>query len=791
MFAQTCIIPSRPATNKYDIRPHLVSGRETLVLFKPIDKTFDFDTGVEIFVSDKEGNMVFEKSMSSPDQLPVIAERISTMEDIFNFLEPDSYGKEVNGLQEFEDINRILTEHDIVKVTVSDDGFAEKFILPEVEKPLDTLMLVTFSSVSMKPFFVQYSGKEMKIKANGKMSFLRLNGFWENMFESAYMNDVAIRNFIMNNKKLTTVDQKNKIKKLRFHDDNGMTELIQKYGNIKIAKGDYMLPQEVKFPPYNEEFNGKWVVFTSISNDETTVLYGTDVKNEAISTKDNILIFMNRDGIWMEWSDVLFGSIYYGENFWSAKIPRDYVIPGMSLLFKNGEVVGTVLDIEVGAPTELVLHTIDIGMLVEPRDEFDFQHDKDCQAEYFQRIPVSRLIVTQYEPIYLKEVVLYDGTTYIDQSADTGDALNGDMREQIAKGLISTGINMANYGIHSTDGPSKAKHASPYIKTANWFTINNSRGKYSNGVKVHGLAGGGTVVTIIKTCRANEFAHELGHNWNGHYPNGFNGSVHRSSEYFGSTWGWNSDYNKFLPNFRKSVTGKDACYCNDNEYCECQESFLGHEFGKDAMAGGGGPMYPSIMDFTMHTPYMLYRIQNGEGTGNQGKGKGLELGANWDKNSETGLVKWDAECKCMKPWSVTPLDDFSDLPRKPIEQGVPVATLVGFYDPQSTLKTYIYPALHGAYGNVFEESTEEEINNISENGCYVTVRNANDEEKKFALKDYRQDADGYYMNKFHINVAENFDPTTVMIHCKNQKVDERTIEKPAGLLSYNVIGRPF
>ena len=122
------------------------------------------------------------------------------------------------------------------------------------------------------------------------------------------------------------------------------------------------------------------------------------------------------------------------------------------------------------------------------------------------------MIVTQYEPIYLKEVVLYDGTTYIDQSADTGDALNGDMREQIAKGLISTGINMANYGIHSTDGPSKAKHASPYIKTANWFTINNSRGKYSNGVKVHGLAGGGTVVTIIKTCRANEFAHELGHN---------------------------------------------------------------------------------------------------------------------------------------------------------------------------------------------------------------------------------------------------------------------------------------
>ena len=55
MFAQTCIIPSRPATNKYDIRPHLVSERETLVLFKPLDQTFDFDTGVEMLVSDNEG----------------------------------------------------------------------------------------------------------------------------------------------------------------------------------------------------------------------------------------------------------------------------------------------------------------------------------------------------------------------------------------------------------------------------------------------------------------------------------------------------------------------------------------------------------------------------------------------------------------------------------------------------------------------------------------------------------------------------------------------------------------
>ena len=209
------------------------------------------------------------------------------------------------------------------------------------------------------------------------------------------------------------------------------------------------------------------------------------------------------------------------------------------------------------------------------------------------------------------------------------------------------------------------------------------------------------------------------------------------------------------------------------------------------MAGGGGPMYDSIMDFTMHTPYVLYRIQNGKGTGSNGDGKGLELGANWDKNSETGLVKWDAECKCMKPWSVTKVDDVSELPRKPIEQGIPVTTLVGFYDPNVEMRTYIYPALHGSYGNVFEDSSEEEINNISENGCYVTVSNANDEAKNFALKDFRQDKEENYMNKFHINVAEAFEPTNIMIHCKNQKLHERSIEKPTRTLTYNVIGRPL
>ena len=270
----------------------------------------------------------------------------------------------------------------------------------------------------------------------------------------------------------------------------------------------------------------------------------------------------------------------------------------------------------------------------------------------------------------------------------------------------------------------------------------------------------------------------------------------------------------FLPNFKKRVTGEPTCLWNKNKKTgvktsgECQDSYFGHKFGKDAMAGGGGAMYPEVSYFTMHTPFVMYRIQNGNGTGKGGSGKGLENFANWDKKSKTGLVKWDPDCKCMKEWSgpqkeskaKNPLGDsqnYEDLPRIPIEQGVAVATLVGFYDPELTMRTYIYPAMHGSYGNVFASSSQDEIDNTSDKGCYASVSNANGDENKYVLKDVRQAGKnrhkemGQNMNKFHINVAESFEPTTIKIICRDQIIVERSIEKPKETLTYRVIGNQF
>ncbi len=67
---------------------------------------------------------------------------------------------------------------------------------------------------------------------------------------------------------------------------------------------------------------------------------------------------------------------------------------------------GKLDEVQVGAPTQLLIHTIDIGMLVPPRDEFAFAKDIDAHREYFQTVPLSRLIVSQYAPLQLTEVMM-------------------------------------------------------------------------------------------------------------------------------------------------------------------------------------------------------------------------------------------------------------------------------------------------------------------------------------------------------------------------------------------------
>lgn len=326
-----------------------------------------------------------------------------------------------------------------------------------------------------------------------------------------------------------------------------------------------------------------------------------------------------------EWENRL---LTYSENNWSVEIPASWIQPGFSLSWNSDGATGTLSNVQVGGPGELLIHTIDIGMLVPPRDKYAFATDVTSHREYFQTIPVARMIVSDYQSYHLTEVVLPDGSTLRTADPSQGGWHDGTMRQRIGKELISLGINHANYGINSTPGEGEW---TPFV--AAQLTAHNSCGMYANGYQVHGGSGGAGMVTLGDSL-GNEFSHELGHNYGlVHYPNGFDGSVHARADMHNSTWGWDMDLNKFIPNFSPLHTGSPTCLEG-----VCMQPQHGRAFGTDPMAGG----YPmsALNRYTLHTPYTAALTQ-----------KFLQSKAVFSRDSSTGFRKWNPVSATMGPFS--------------------------------------------------------------------------------------------------------------------------------------------
>lgn len=603
--------------------------------------------------------------------------------------------------------------------------------------------------------------------------------------------------------------------------------------------------------PQGAGLEGKMVRFVSYADYNSMVFYGD---RKVTLSVGNTLLFKYVNGQWFRSGELENNRIAYAQHSWSTELPAHWIVPGLNLVIKQGNLSGRLNDIKVGAPGELLLHTIDIGMLTTPRGRFDFAKDKEAHREYFQTIPVSRMIVNNYAPLHLKEVMLPTGTLLTDADPGEGGWHNGTMRQHIGKELISHGIDNANYGINSTAGSGEDSH--PYV--AAQLAAHTSRGNYANGVQVHGGSGGGGIVTLDSTL-GNEFSHEVGHNFGlGHYVDGFRGSVHRSADQINSTWGWDSDKKRFMPNFYPAQTNQKSCLDE-----QCQEPFDGRKFGFDAMAGGSP--FSDANRFTMYTPNSSTIIQ-----------RFFENKAVFDSRSSTGFSKWNADTQKMEPYEHTidrseqitaSVSDLSEskmaelmaeytvvkvhmwdgnwnrdihVPaasaenkgriltlnheasynshlfindgektisrgykksfvsdgqtwkesdvldtreaRKPEQFGVPVTTLVGYYDPKGTLSSYIYPAMYGAYGFTYSDDSE----NLSGNDCQLQV-DTKEGQLRFKLANHRMNSS--VMNKFHINVLTESQPTQASLVCNNKVLDTQTLTPAPEGLTYTVNGR--
>lgn len=552
--------------------------------------------------------------------------------------------------------------------------------------------------------------------------------------------------------------------------------------------------------------------------------------------------------------------VKYYKDAWSIILPKEIIKPKIRFELNYSGEMGYLNNIVVGAPNQVLINTIDLGLLTSPQNKFNFAKHTYLHADYYQKIPVRELLVNTYEPIHLKEVVSVSGETWTKYAPGKCGWYSGVMRQQIAKVLISKGINSANYGINSSIGNSES--------TPNYglqVTAHNARGRYESGYCTHGLSGGGGVATISGSgSTGNEWSHELGHNYGlGHYPGGINGSIHNISSKRNSAWGWHSTRNRFITNFSWKHSGKAWC-CNGSV-----NPWNNHRFMRDAMAGGFAAS--PLSRYTLYTPYTMKFIQNT-----------LENRAIFTPESATGFKKWHKTHLELKDYSLRKIisnhhysgqsalntirnDTNGKLIRQKLTQvkrvsisvrdggwlrhiyiptaknipddkyisvhrhsawntnihingknftlgkgkskyykskneqwieirgitgepliprlkGVKVATIIGFYDPQKRNRSFIYPALYGAWGYVYPE--DKDIDEAKD--CLLRVHSEKfGEYRNHKLHQLRYSSSS---NKFHVNVEQAFSPSSAEIFCQDEMLHSREFKAPIGKTKFTING---
>lgn len=442
--------------------------------------------------------------------------------------------------------------------------------------------------------------------------------------------------------------------------------------------------------------------------------------------------------------------VAYSSTAWTAELPRTWMKPGLELTFgtdKGSGVLGRD-SIEFAAPAELIISSIQLGMLTDyPQSSghYMFNEPEKSGSDYFQTIPVSKLTMAVYEPVRLEKVIVASGVIYAEKSAVNGDVYSGDLRENVGKAQVSTGINLANFG--TTSGPMDQRQPG----TFNQRIIHHSAGNYANGVHKHGLSGGNGMATLYDSV-GNELSHELGHSYGlGHYP-GVDTSkqgddrVINASHHSESGWG----YIAYRDRMRSNLSSNTAFTAEgfDLSAGKFTQNYQGlYNYHRDTMSGGSNSS--TLSRYTHVTGYSTDITQRSLRT------------VVPDLAYPSGYRDWDAAAgKYVDAKVKTPA--FSS-PR-PEQVGVPVYTLLGGYNPAKPEQTVLYPAFRSNYGNVFSLPQADTAATDSTRRCWLEVTFADGRVDKTAL----QAGDG--VKQFNVNLAHTDQPSGASIYCRTNGI---------------------
>lgn len=454
--------------------------------------------------------------------------------------------------------------------------------------------------------------------------------------------------------------------------------------------------------------------------------------------------------------------IVYSRRAWSTVLPWHWVKPGLALNIvddrgRAGTLAAT--SIEFGAPAELIVHNIRIGMLTDPpdrpEDHYMLREPAKAAADYFQTIPAAQLTVSSYEDLKLTRAMVASGVIYDTASATEGGDYIGDMREDIAKDTVSVGINLANWGITSS---SMGSQQQPQLTQT--VVAHHVLGNYKNGVMGHGLSGGNGMLTLYQS-HGNEFSHEIGHHFGlGHHPgaelepkNFWNG--HHAD----SGWGYIA--------YRKRMRANLAWHRPYSADTGTAANSFAQRYFYNLDAMSGGEAVSELSRYTHYTGYSTFvRIQ-----------RSLSRFM-FDPASPSGYKHWNTSTRKMEAIA-TPAAVPDNMPavwfnggtyRPARRHGIPVFTVLGGYDPDNGLAV-LYPAARGNWGNVFDLPAPSA--NASARQCWLQVNFGSRPAKSIALAPQRLRS--ATVNKLHIQIAQDEAPTSASLQCQDPGAQPREL----------------
>ncbi|RZF83180.1 hypothetical protein EXT46_06955 [Pseudoalteromonas sp. CO325X] len=423
--------------------------------------------------------------------------------------------------------------------------------------------------------------------------------------------------------------------------------------------------------------------------------------------------------------------VAYSTNAWWAILPWQHVRNGLSIEFSSGQASGTLSadSIDIADASHMVFKSIRLGMLTyydESNGHWTLRDPVSAATDYFQTLPISSLVLASYDGQELDKVIIRDGTIYDKErdvsSAVEGGIYSGDMRGDVAKSQVSVGINMADYGYTSNSMNQRYSHVFKQI------TNHHAWGQYTNGRIKHGLSGGNGIGTLVSSW-GNEASHEWGHAYGlGHYPGqGLTTDGRWAVHHSDSGWGWIAH--------RKRMRANITAINSDNTF----------GFHKDAMSGGWENSPFSV--YTYYTGFTARIIQNNVA--------GFPVP---DASYESGYKKWDTDSGAYT-------QHISSHPA-PVKVGVPVATILGGYDPDGN-NALIYPVFHGNYGNIYDLPAPDL--SASDDQCWVSVSNAAGEQRQIKVSATRHASNS--INQLHFNLEAQFKPTQAVLTCRRDGTD--------------------